>query len=137
VSRVFARGPGGWITCPWKYLEKVPAPFGEAAWDHARRLLARRGEDPATEQEITQAAAALLDRAGHQTAGVGKPSKKDQRVAARARATAEPAWPRPGTPPAEPGEQASGPGAGGDDRPAAKVIPLGIFDPSEEAGRPW
>jgi len=28
VSRVFVRGPDGWITCPWKYLEKVPAPSG-------------------------------------------------------------------------------------------------------------
>jgi putative transposase len=112
-------------------------PFGEAAWDHARRLLARRGEDPATEQEITQAAAALLDRAGHQAAGDRSPSKKDQRAAARARATAEPAWPRPATQPPEPGEQASESEPGDDDRPAAKVIPLGFFDPFEEAAKPW
>ncbi len=138
VTRVWVRNhhhDGGWITVPWTQLKAAPAPFGEAAWDHARRLLARRGEDPATEQEITRAAAALLDRAGQQTARDGEPSKKDQRAAARARATAEPAWPRPDTQPAEPGEQASGPGD--DDRPAAKVIPLGIFDPFEEAGKPW
>jgi hypothetical protein len=28
VSRVFVRGPGGWITCPWKYLEKCPPRSG-------------------------------------------------------------------------------------------------------------
>jgi putative transposase len=128
---------GGWITVPWTQMKAAPVPFGEAAWDHARRLLARRGEDPATEQEITQAAAALLDRAGHQAAGDRSPSKKDQRAAARARATAEPAWPRPATQPPEPGEQASESEPGDDDRPAAKVIPLGFFDPFEEAAKPW
>jgi len=40
VSRVFVRGPDGWITCQWKYLEKVPAPFGELAWDHVSGRLA-------------------------------------------------------------------------------------------------
>jgi hypothetical protein len=139
VTRVWVRNhhDGGWITVPWTQLKAAPAPFGEAAWDHARRLLGRRGEDPATEQEITRAAAALLDRAGHQRTGDSKPSKKDQRAAARARATAEPAWPRPDTQQAEPGEQAGQSQAGTGDRPAAKVIPLGIFDPFEEAGKPW
>ncbi len=28
VSRVFVRGPGGWITCPWKYLGKSRSPSG-------------------------------------------------------------------------------------------------------------
>ena len=81
--------------------------------------------------EIARAAAALLDRAGHQRPGTASRRRQDQRAAARARApAAEPAWPRPDTQPAEPGEQASGPGAGKTmtARPA-KVIPLGIFDP--------
>ena len=43
VSRVFVRGPDGWITCPWKYLEKVPAPFGELAWDHVLGTAGRAG----------------------------------------------------------------------------------------------
>jgi transposase InsO family protein len=139
VTRIWVRNhhDGGWITVSWTQLKAAPVPFGEAAWDHARRLLARRGEDPATEQEIAQAAAALLDRAGHQTAGDGEPSKKDLRAAARARATAEPAWPRPAAQPPEPGGRASESEPGDDDRPAAKVIPLGIFDPFEEAGKPW
>lgn len=139
MTRVWVRNhhDRGWISVPWTQLKTAPAPFGEAAWDHARRLLARRGEDPATEQEIARAAAALLDKAQHSTAGESKPSKKDQRTAARARATAEPAWPRPDTQPAESDEQTGAPETGGDDRPAAKVIPLGIFDPFEEAGKPW
>jgi putative transposase len=136
VTRVWVRNhhDGGWITVPWTQLKTAPVPFGEAVWDHARQLLARRGEDPATEQEIARAAAALLDRAGHPAAGDSKLSKKDQRVAARARATAGPAWPRPDI---QPAEQAGQSEAGTGDGQAAKVIPLGIFDPFEEAGKPW
>jgi len=53
VTRVWVRNhhQGGWITVPWTQLKAAPAPFGEAAWDQARQLLARRGEDPATEAE--------------------------------------------------------------------------------------
>jgi putative transposase len=138
VTRVWVRShhEGGWITVPWTQLKAAAVPFGEAAWDHARRLLARRGQDPATEQEIARAAAALLDKAEHTTAGQTRPSKKDQRAAARARVTARPAWPRPDTQPTAPDAEASGSG-NGDNAAAAKVIPLGIFDPFEEAGRPW
>ena len=65
------------------------------------------------------------------------PSKKDQRAAARARAAAVPAWPRPDTGPATPDAQASGPGSGQDTGPPAEVIPLPIFDPFAEAGKRW
>ena len=118
---------------PWTQLKAAAVPFGEAAWEHARRLLARRGEDPATEQEIAQAAAALLDKAEHPSASGTTPSRKDWRAAARARATAAPAWPRPDAQPDEPEDETGG----GDVGPTAKVIPLGIFDPFEEAGKPW
>ena len=135
VTRIWVRNhhESGWITVPWTQLKAAAVPFGEAAWEHARRLLARRGEDPATEQEIAQAAAALLDKAERPASGEPMPSKKDRRAAARARVTAVPAWPRPDTQPDEPEEETSGDDAG----LAAKVIPLGIFDPFEEAGKPW
>jgi transposase InsO family protein len=139
VTRIWVRNhhDGGWITVPWTQMEAAGVPFGEAAWDHARRLLARRGDDTATEQEIAQAAAALLDKAERTTADGTRASKKDRRAAARARATAGPAGPRPKAQPAGPDEEASRPDSGSDARPAAKVIPLGIFDPFEEAGKPW
>jgi putative transposase len=135
VTRIWVRDhhEGGWITVPWTQLKAAAVPFGEAAWEHARRLLARRGEDPATEQEIAQAASALLDKAERPAAGGTTPSKKDRRAAARARATAAPAWPRPGAQLDEPEDETSG----GDAGLGAKVIPLGIFDPFEEAGKPW
>ncbi len=140
VTRIWVRGDhdAGWITVPWTQLKSAAVPFGEATWDHARRLLARRGESPATEQEIAKAAAALLDRAEQATAAGGGPAKKDRRAAARARATAAPAWPRPDAGPADPATAASEPDNTEDDAlPAARITPLGIFDPFEEAGRPW
>jgi putative transposase len=144
ITRIWVRDHhhgGGWITVPWTQLKAAPAPFGEAAWDQARHLLARRGQDPATEAEIAQAAAALLDKAEHAVPGKDKPSKKEQRAAARARATAGPAWPRPDLVPAEPAaggsvpeeEDGSDDGAG----PVADVIPLPIFDPFAEADKRW
>jgi putative transposase len=61
ITRVWVRNhhKGGWIQAPWTHLRTGPAPFGEQAWDHARQMLARRGQDPATEAEIARAAAAL------------------------------------------------------------------------------
>jgi putative transposase len=135
VTRIWVRNhhESGWITVPWTQLKAAAVPFGEAAWEHARRLLARRGQDPATEQEIAQAAAALLDKAERPASGETMPSKKDRRAAARARVSAVSAWPRLDTQPDEPEEETSG----GDPGLAATVIPLGIFDPFEEAGKPW
>ena len=45
-------------TCLWKHLRRVPVPFGELAWDHVRASLPK-----ATEEELADAVAALLDRA--------------------------------------------------------------------------
>ncbi len=58
VSRVYVRGPDGWITVFWKHLNRAPVPFGELAWDHARRSPGRE----ATEEQIADAVAALLRR---------------------------------------------------------------------------
>src|SRR4029450_1238724 len=55
---------GGWITVYWKHLHRVPVPFGELAWNHARQDLADRGE-PLTETAIADAVAGLLDKASH------------------------------------------------------------------------
>ena len=95
VSRVFVRGPGGWITCPWKYLGQVPFPFGELAWDHVSGRLAEQGRGDASELERAQAVDDLLRRAYHgppgdpETEDAGtvrprrRPSARDRRVAAR------------------------------------------------------
>ena len=110
VSRIHVRGPDGWITVFWKHLDRAPLPFGELAWDHARRSL---GSD-ATEEQIANAVAALLRRANAGPDKQEKPkmSKRDRRVAARTKA-AGPAGdqdqPGPHVP-AEPG--IAGPGRG-------------------------
>jgi transposase InsO family protein len=134
VSRVYVRGPDGWITAFWKHLGRVPMPFGELAWDHARRSLGRE----ASEEEIADAVAALLRRASKGPEEHGKPaaSKRDRRVAARTRAAspqeARRGQPDPGLPePEAAAEQAE------DGTPLAKVIPMPIFDPFTEADRPW
>jgi len=154
VSRVFVRGPDGWITCPWKYLERVPAPFGELAWDHAAGRLAALGQGNPTELERALAVDDLLRRAYHgppdgesgpqgpggmpRQAG-GRPSARDRRVAARTRAgtAARAGACAPGEP--VPGRTSDDPEAPGHDSAGqlAKVIPLGIFDPFEEAKKPW
>jgi transposase InsO family protein len=130
VSRIHVRGPGGWITAFWKHLNRVPMPFGELAWDHARRSLG----SGASEEEIAVAVAALLRRASKGPGEEdGKPalSKRDRRVAARTKAAA-PREPQPAPPePGPPGEDTEESG------PLAKVIPMPIFDPFAEADKPW
>ena len=139
VSRIFVRGPDGWITVFWKHLDRVPVPFGELAWDHARRHLVAKGRS-ATEEQIADAVAALLRRAhqGPEKQEKPKMSKRDRRVAARTAATtpaAAPAGERAhDTAPAEPAPE---PEPVGEDTSLAQVIPLGIFDPFAEADRRW
>ena len=139
VSRIWVRNhwDGGWITVLWKHLSTAPVPFGELAWDHARRQLAGDGRNLA-EQEIAQAVESLLQRA-HQGPGKPgspgrKPAAKDRRVAARTRATAQPSWPRPA------GDGELRPAAAVSEQEQdelATVIPLPVFDAREEAKKWW
>jgi putative transposase len=137
VTRVWLRNyqDGGWITVPWTHLRSASAPFGEAAWTQARDILARRGSDRTTESEIADAVEALLDKAEHgpDKPAPEKPTKRDRRVAARTRATSQPAWPRPAD------DADAQPAASDADEPddLAAVIPLAIFDAREEAKRWW
>ncbi|WP_199800685.1 hypothetical protein [Streptomyces marianii] len=128
---------GGWITAVWRHLRTVPTPMGEPARDHARRILAQRGTDPATEDEIARAAVALLDRAADgpedKPANPSRTSRRDRKVAARSRATAEPSWPRPD----EPAEEPAAEPVETDEDELADVIPLEIFDARKEAERWW
>jgi hypothetical protein len=143
VSQIWVRNhrEGGWITATWKHLNSVPAPFGEMAWDHARQRLAAEGRQ-ATEAEIAQAVAALLERADRGPTpdaerAAKKPAKREQRVAARTKATAAPAWPRPDPPAPQPDEQDVDNDEDTGTSPLAEVVPLRVFDAREEASRWW
>ncbi|MYY03293.1 MULTISPECIES: Mu transposase C-terminal domain-containing protein [unclassified Streptomyces] len=139
ISRVWVRNhrEGGWITAVWRHLRTAPTPMGELAWDHARRILAQRGTDPAHEDEIAEAAVALLDRAAdgpeEKPAKASRASRRGRKVAARTRATAEPSWPRPD----EPAEEPAAEPVETDEDELADVIPLEIFDARKEAERWW
>ena len=152
VSRIWVRDHrnGGWITVFWTQLHRVAAPFGELAWDHARS-----SQPGASEEELANAVAGLLQRAGQGPAGPDgetgpeKLTRRDRRVAARTRA-AQP-LPIPGAAPvpvegpgpeAVPGDSteenaASPQDSRDDDGPLAKVIPMPIFDPFAEADKRW
>ncbi|WP_327591523.1 Mu transposase C-terminal domain-containing protein [Streptomyces chartreusis] len=127
ISRIWVRNrrTGKWITAFWKHLHRVGTPFGEMAWDHARRQL-----PGGTEEEIADAAAALLERAhrgpAQRSDHVKKRSRRDRRVAARTKATTSKKEPETMPPEAEQPAAA--------DEPLAEVIPLGLFDPLED---PW
>jgi hypothetical protein len=141
VTRIWVRNhhdrDTGWITVPWKHLRSAPAPFGELAWQHAREILAKRGQDQATEEEIAQAASDLLDRAGRGPDDGDAPmTRRDRRVAGRTRATSSPAGPRPVADHEDDGPEASRPLDGepdDDSQTTAKVIPLPVFDARKEA----
>ncbi len=137
VTRIWVRNhhDGGWITVPWKHLRSTPTPFGELAWQHARAVLARRGQDTATEAEIAQAAADLLDRAEHGPDKDREMTGRDRRVVGRTRATTTPSGPRPSAlPDDEPEPQPPAPNEQDEaEEPAAKVIPLPVFDARKEA----
>lgn len=151
VTRVWVRNhhDSGWITVTWTHLRNTPTPFGEAAWSQAREILSRRGTDPVTESEIAGAVEALLDKAEHgpdraatttTAAGPSATTKRDRRVAARTRATAEASWPRPvGDPEPPPADRIDDDNNGDRGQPdgLAAVIPLAIFDAREEAKKWW
>lgn len=135
ISRVHVRGPDGWITVFWKHLDRAPVPFGELAWDHARRSLGR----DATEEQIADAVAALLRRAntGPQDQDKPKMSKRDHRVAARTRATSPPSGKQDQPKSSGPAQPDAAAGQAEQDAPLAKVIPMPIFDPFAEADKRW
>jgi hypothetical protein len=130
ISRVWIRDhwDGGWITVFWTQLHRVAAPFGELAWDHARKLL-----PAATEAELADAVEDLLTRAGRGPRDGNAPgpaaSKRDRRVAGRTRAVqpagrAEPQPEQEKPAGEEPGDRAAG---------QAGIVPMPIFDPFREA----
>jgi transposase InsO family protein len=139
ISKIFVRGPGGWITCRWRFLDRAPMPFGELAWDHARKNLDQAGR-AATEAEIADAVAALLARAYQgPEPGTGPVSRRDRRAAARTRAvTPLPALqdPQAPSPPASsPPQQPEATGTG--DEQLADVIPMPLFDPFDDSDTRW
>ncbi|QFQ98382.1 transposase [Streptomyces phaeolivaceus] len=132
----------GWITAAWRHLRTSPVPMGELVFDRAHQILTERGQRKPDEEAVAQAAAELLDRAsdgpgdepGRRTEGRDRPARRrDRKVAARTRATSEPAWPRPApAPEPEPAED--------EDEEAgelADVVPLEIFDARKEAEKWW
>lgn len=88
VSRIWVRNhrDGGWISATWTHLRTTPVPFGELAWQHAREVLAQRGQDTTKEAEIAATAAELLDRAERGPASDTTRSRRDHKVAGRTRA---------------------------------------------------
>lgn len=135
VSRIWVRNhhDEGWLAATWTHLRTHPVPFGDSVWQHARTVLAQRGQDQATEAEIARAADELLDRAA-QGPAASRVEFKDRRMAGRTRATTTPVWPRPDT--AEPCVEAVPPPGGdadAEDTEIAHVIPLPVFDARKEA----
>lgn len=125
ISRIWVRDRrrDRWITVFWKHLRRVGVPFGELAWDHACEQV-----PGGTEEQIADAAAALLRRAHDGPAAEkGPAAKRSRRVAARTRATASDR-PVPDLPAAEAVQEDQ------TDTKMAEVIPLGLFDP---LANPW
>ncbi|MFD8816287.1 Mu transposase C-terminal domain-containing protein [Streptomyces sp. NPDC059627] len=136
ISRVWVRHPETreGITVFWRHLGTAPVPMGELAWDHARRIVVEGGPGRDNETAVSQAAADLLNvvAAGPEPTEQERPRqgkgdrRRNRRVAARTRATAEPAYPRPAIPPRAERATPAEPEA---EENTADVIPLGLFDP--------
>ncbi|MFE6749979.1 Mu transposase C-terminal domain-containing protein [Kitasatospora purpeofusca] len=151
ISYVWVRNhrETGWITATWRHLRTSPVPMGELVFARTHQVLAEReGRRPA-EEAVALAAVELLDRASDgpeerpvlRRKGKGRADeRRDRKVAARTRATSQPAWPRPETSavdrPSLPGPD-SGSEAIDENEELAEVVPLGIFDAREEAKRWW
>ena len=137
VTRVWVRNhrDGGFIIAYWRQLHTMGQPFGDTAWEHARKVVAERGETTPSEETIKAAVDDLLDRAApaQPPRSPRRRSKtaKDRRVAARTRATTVAVPPIPGAPP--PTATMFAPE---DDEDIADVIPLPIFD-AERESRTW
>jgi putative transposase len=137
VTRVWIHNPHGgtFITVYWRQLHATAEPFGDAAWQYARRIVNERDTRGATEETIKAAVEDLLDRAAPPP-GVKRPRKPAhaRRTAARTRAanaTRTTIDPPPDSPvPDESLEPES-------DESVADVIPLPVFDPDKEAQSWW
>ena len=119
----------------WTHLRGGAAPFGEAAWDHVRERLPE-----ASEQELAREVQDLLERAHRGPEASERPRPGEQRVAARTRATTEPLWPRPAGAPAPDADGEPGPDLEDEQDEGgtiAPVLPMGIFDPYQEAKKRW
>jgi Mu transposase, C-terminal len=129
ISRIWVRDHwnGGWITVFWTQLHRVAAPFGELAWDHARKQL-----PDATEAELADAVDDLLTRAGQGPGDGITPgpalSKRDRRVAGRTRAVQPAGQAEPQPEQEEPAGEEPGETGG-----QAGIVPMPIFDPFREA----
>jgi hypothetical protein len=118
-------GSSRWLQATWKHLSRAPIPFGELAWNHARAGL---GTNP-DETAVADAVQRLLAKANNGPPQPGL-SARDRRVAARTAATSENRpVPRQHPPAPEPDTD--------EPQPGGTVIPLRVFDPAEEARRPW
>ncbi|GAA2232106.1 DDE-type integrase/transposase/recombinase [Promicromonospora sukumoe] len=157
ITRVWLRNHHAtereWITLWWRHLNAAPVPFGQDAWNAARQIAAQRGDGTPSQEKITALVDDILTRASTPperaaaTRGSGRrrtsSSRKEQRVAARTSAASEvrgndpviPKTPRPE--PAEPAPPAPELEDTADDDSLAEVIPLGVFDPHEEAKHWW
>ena len=105
----------------------MPVPFGELAWDHARRGLG----PGAAEEEIADAVAALLRRASAGPEGQGNAGDEQARPQGRRphQGSREPRASQARHPAPRPAEQRR--------HAAGEVIPMPIFDPFAEADKPW
>lgn len=152
VTRVWVRNhhkpDTGWITLWWRQLASAPVPFGEDAWTHARKVIAERGHTSPSEDEIARLVDDLLCRASGDAdspTGSGKgnrPTSRDRRVAARTAANNSATTPLPAAlSPHDAAPDSDEPDASDAtesvEEPLAEVIPLGVYDPHEEAQRWW
>lgn len=127
---------GGWITATGVKLHGSPQPFGHAAWQYARRVVAERGTETASEDTIKAAVDDLLNRAA--PPAPAKPRKKTakaRRVAALTAATTTTAT-SPDDRPSPDTAQASYFKAEPEES-VADVIPLPVFDREKEARSWW
>ncbi|MGW4018244.1 Mu transposase C-terminal domain-containing protein, partial [Rhodococcus ruber] len=137
VTRVWVRNhrDGGFIVAYWRQLHAMPQPFGDTAWEHARRIVAERGASTPSEETIKAAVDDLLDRAGpappaRSATRSRAPTARDKRVAARTRATTGEMPPIPGSPP--PAATMFAP----EDEDIADIVPLPVFD-ADRQSRTW
>ncbi|WP_397517774.1 Mu transposase C-terminal domain-containing protein [Rhodococcus oxybenzonivorans] len=139
VTRVWVRNhhDGGFLLAYWRHLHATPQPFGDAAWEHARRIVTERGETTPSETTIKAAVDDLLDRAGptpptRSSSERRTKTAKDRRVAARTRAAGGAPTPIPDTSP-----PAATMFAPEDDEDLTDVVPLPVFDAAKESRTWW